>query len=194
MSAPNTSDSILEELSSNPRIVEAATAPVFTHDECNEIVAACEPTSWREIAPPETTSAVRHKSEQPLPGGNTGWVGERIAAKVAEINDEVYKFRLLGLEDPVRVFSYRAEAAGQFHAHIDLSRVQPLRKLTFSLLLSDPGDFAGGDLMFSMGAFTEAKQRGAIAVFPSFFVHEVARVTAGHRIAIVGWALGPSFV
>lgn len=184
----------LDELGSNPRIVEAATAPVFTPDECDEIVAACDQTSWREVAPPTSTSAERHKTEQPLPGGNTGWIGERIAAKVAEINDEVYKFDLIGLEDPVRVFSYRAEQSGKFDAHIDLSHVQPLRKLTFSLLLSDPRDFEGGDLVFEMAAFAEARRRGAIAVFPSFLLHEVSPLTTGHRVAIVGWAVGPTFV
>lgn len=181
-------------LRSNPRVTEAATAPAFTRDECEAIRAECDESGWQDVPAPDARSAERHKTEQPLPGGNTGWIGQRIAERIRDINDEIYRFRLLGLEEPVRVFSYRAEESGQFRAHIDLSSVQPMRKLTFSVLLSDPATFEGGNLMFSTVAFDEARAQGAITVFPSFVLHQVTPVTAGHRIVIVGWALGPSFV
>jgi PKHD-type hydroxylase len=184
----------LDALRSNPRVADAATSQVFTVDECAAIVAECDEQSWRNVAAPKASTVERHKTEQRLPGGNTGWIGERLARRITDINAEVYGFRLFGLEEPVRVFSYRAEEDGQFREHIDLSSVQPLRKLTFSVLLSDPASFEGGELGFTTGPFADARVQGAIAVFPSFVLHQVTPVTAGRRVVIVGWAVGPSFV
>jgi PKHD-type hydroxylase len=61
-----------------------------------------------------------------------------------------------------------------------------LCKLTFSVLLSDPGDFQGGDLRFAMGSFPEARRQGAISLFPAFVLHQVTPVTSGRRVAVVG--------
>lgn len=183
-----------DDLRSNPRIVDAAASPLFTPTECEQIRSECDADAWREVAPPTEHSAERHKVEQPLPGGNTGWIGERIARRVAEVNDEIYGFRIMGLEDPVRVFSYGANEAGRFRQHIDLSSVQPMRKLTFTILLSDPADFTGGELLFEMGPFADARAQGSLTMFPSFIAHEVTPVTAGQRFVIVGWVLGPTFV
>jgi hypothetical protein len=103
---------VTAELRSNPRIVEAAAAELFTPEECAAIVAECDERGWRYVAPPEQGSAQRNKTEQLLPGGNRGWIGERIATCVSDINAEVYRFRLLGLEEPVRVFSNTVKRAG----------------------------------------------------------------------------------
>ena len=63
------------------------------------------------------------------------------------------------------------------------------RKLSVSILLTDPSEFKGGDLIIE-GQKVELV-RGGIVVFPSYAPHEVTRVTKGTRTSLVSWIWGP---
>ena len=63
------------------------------------------------------------------------------------------------------------------------------RKLSVSILLNDPSEFSGGDLVIE-GQKVEM-ERGGIVVFPSYAVHEVTKVTKGTRTSLVSWIWGP---
>ena len=69
-----------------------------------------------------------------------------------------------------------------------------IRKLSFSLQLSDPDDYEGGNVEFideTDKSFIGPRQRGAIILFDSRTKHRVNKVTKGVRRSIVGWVLGP---
>ena len=69
-----------------------------------------------------------------------------------------------------------------------------VRKLSFTLQLSDPTDYRGGEVEFldSEGQrFLAPKQRGAMIVFDSRVRHRVRKVKEGTRKSIVGWVVGP---
>ena len=69
-----------------------------------------------------------------------------------------------------------------------------IRKLSFSLQLSDPDDYEGGNVEFiddSDKNFIGPRQRGTIILFDSRTKHRVNKVTKGVRRSIVGWVLGP---
>lgn len=66
------------------------------------------------------------------------------------------------------------------------------RKLSVSVLLNDPSEFAGGDLIID-GDKIEMKERGAMVVFPSYMPHEVTKVTRGTRLSLVSWIEGPEW-
>lgn len=69
-----------------------------------------------------------------------------------------------------------------------------VRKLSFSLQLSDPEDYRGGELEFidnTNKPFLAPKQRGTMVVFDSRVKHRVRRVKSGLRKSIVGWVMGP---
>jgi len=69
-----------------------------------------------------------------------------------------------------------------------------VRKLSFSLQLSDPEDYEGGELEFLDNQdepFFAPKQKGTIVVFDSRVKHRVRKVTNGLRKSIVGWVVGP---
>jgi PKHD-type hydroxylase len=186
-------DGVLSSVHSNPHVVDAATGELFTPEECRAIVTECEDAAWVDDPPNSPRSAPRTKREHPLPGGNTGWIGQRLADRCAELNDEIFGFRIVGLEEPIKVLSYDASTSGYIGRHSDLSARRSLRKLTFSVLLSDPTTFEGGDLVFLSGAAHNTRVQGAMTVFPSFTAHEVTPVTSGRRVTIVGWVLGPTF-
>ena len=62
------------------------------------------------------------------------------------------------------------------------------RKLSVSILLNDPSEFKGGDLIIE-GQKIEMR-RGSMVVFPSYVPHEVTRVTRGTRTSLVSWIWG----
>jgi PKHD-type hydroxylase len=69
-----------------------------------------------------------------------------------------------------------------------------VRKLSFSLLLSDPDEFEGGNLQFMDEAgktYFAPRQKGALILFDSRAQHRVQKVTKGTRKSIVGWTVGP---
>ena len=69
-----------------------------------------------------------------------------------------------------------------------------IRKLSFSLQLSDPDDYEGGNVQFldeSDKSYFAPRKRGAIVLFDSRIKHRVLKVTKGTRKSIVGWVVGP---
>ena len=69
-----------------------------------------------------------------------------------------------------------------------------VRKLSFTLQLSEPTDYRGGEVEFldSEGQrFLAPKQRGTMIVFDSRTRHRVRKVKEGLRKSIVGWVVGP---
>ena len=66
---------------------------------------------------------------------------------------------------------------------------RPQRKLSFSLLLSDPEEYSGGELQV-LDQTVKERGAGTFAVFPSSMRHRVLPVTRGERRALIGWASG----
>lgn len=68
-----------------------------------------------------------------------------------------------------------------------------VRKLSFSLLLSDPETYEGGNLQLLDEAgksYIAPRQRGTIILFDSRTQHRVQKVTKGVRKSLVGWVVG----
>ncbi len=69
-----------------------------------------------------------------------------------------------------------------------------VRKLSFSLQLSDPEDYTGGEVQFmdnSRKTYFAPKQRGTLIMFDSRTPHRVRKVKSGMRKSLVGWVVGP---
>jgi len=72
--------------------------------------------------------------------------------------------------------------------------IELVRKLSFSLQLSDPDDYEGGNVQFldeSDKSYFAPRKRGTIVLFDSRIKHRVLKVTKGTRKSIVGWVVGP---
>lgn len=71
---------------------------------------------------------------------------------------------------------------------------EKVRKLSFSLLLSDPETYEGGNLQLigeDGRSYYAPRQKGVIILFDSRAQHRVKKVTKGVRKSIVGWVVGP---
>ena len=99
---------------------------------------------------------------------------------------------------------------GFYGWHQDANGIDPnneIRKLSLSLILSDPNTFEGGELQFynggrpmeDMGKITgkqikkDIAAQGTVVVFDSRDWHRVQPVTKGVRYSIVCWTVGPNF-
>ena len=75
------------------------------------------------------------------------------------------------------------------------------RKISAVIILSNPNDYKGGELMFKyfQGEKTKIESvkdflpKGSIIVFPSYVLHKVKPVTDGLRYSLVVWTLGHPF-
>ena len=68
------------------------------------------------------------------------------------------------------------------------------RKLSMSIILSDPEEYSGGKLQFIdyQGKVQNVdKTRGTVVVFDSRTPHRVTPVLRGQRISLVAWMMGP---
>jgi PKHD-type hydroxylase len=102
----------------------------------------------------------------------------------------------LNNQEDTQISRYKSADKGHYDWHLDV--VPPKdgiqRKLSISILLSDPSEFEGGELQFK--GIEDRKiltKQGSIVVFPSFIEHRVTPVTEGVRYSAVTWASGPSF-
>lgn len=74
--------------------------------------------------------------------------------------------------------------------HVDDAMMSGLRTdLSFTLFLADPQTYAGGALEIEDTLETRSfrLEAGDMILYPSHSLHRVAPVTAGERLAVVGW-------
>ena len=126
------------------------------------------------------------------------WLYKRFAEYVREANGRWFGFDLDGFHDPLQATLYEAQVRGRYDWHIDRGthvNNNPPRKLTVVAQLSDSASYTGGDLEILVDRSPQSLDRtpGSVHVLPSFVLHRITPVTAGSRLAIVGWITGPKF-
>ena len=122
------------------------------------------------------------------------WIFQRITRSIIDINQQFWNFDLQRIE----TLQYSEYGVGQFYKqHIDMMYQSPtraVRKLSFTIQLTDPEEYEGGDVLIKTGTDSPIhKDLGTINFFPSYVLHEVTPVTKGTRHALVGWITGPAF-
>jgi PKHD-type hydroxylase len=138
------------------------------------------------------------------PNSASSWLYELIGAGLSHHNQTYYDYNIDGIE--TLQFSEYPEGAGYYKPHMDwgagqiFGRNDICRKLSFTIQLSDPDSYEGGDLVLHSGHEIGQEQRvqmrefGCLTVFPSWLLHEVTPVTHGCRRSLVGWVIGPDFL
>lgn len=88
----------------------------------------------------------------------------------------------------------RTSNGGHYGNHVDNALMgkgaaQLRTDISFTLFLSDPQDYEGGELVVQTAGMTQTIKApaGNLVLYPSTSVHEVKPVTSGMRIVAVGW-------
>jgi len=175
---------------------------LLTLEECNAIVKSGERDL--KLVPgridDERVQDSLRKSEIGWlsPEGEHRWLFDRIKDCINAVNSDWFRYNLIGFEG-IQFTKYSGTGADFYSSHTDLksTEIGTIRKLSFSIQLSDPKTYDGGEVLLYESLTASAamnKNVGSITFFPSYTVHEVLPVSRGVRYSLVGWAHGPPFV
>ena len=118
-----------------------------------------------------------------------------IEATMLKANNNHFGFEGMRLTEIAQFTHYLTDGFYDWHMDNDITgkHQPPVRKISMTLLLSDPSTFEGGELeIMSKGKTAKLKQGQAI-FFASWLQHRVKPVTKGERKSLVMWFGGPSF-
>lgn len=128
------------------------------------------------------------------------WIPGIMYNMVYGANKEYFKFDIGHFHSEIQSTIYTAEHKDHYNWHVDNSTQSIYkdqeRKLSISLVLSDPNEYEGGELEFNYYHEFEVSckpPKGSAIIFPSWIPHKVNPVTKGKRISLVGWVHGPFF-
>jgi PKHD-type hydroxylase len=172
----------------------------FTNEELDRIIEIAERFDFRpgEIGGGEVNEEVRDSKitwihlEQ-----ETHWLHERLALIASKINHYHFGYDL-DTVDGIQYTKYNADKKQHYRWHTDnyIGREGEQRKLSMTLMLTAPEDYEGGEFLLNTNgnqdnAESFKPKRGDIIFFHSHLPHQVSPVTAGERVSLVTWFLGP---
>ncbi len=118
-----------------------------------------------------------------------------IEATMLKANGNHFGFDGMRLTEVAQFTHYLEGGFYDWHMDNDVQgkHQQPVRKISMTLLLSDPSTFEGGELEFMSKGKTAKLKQGQAIFFASWLQHRVKPVTKGERKSLVMWFGGPSF-
>ena len=118
-----------------------------------------------------------------------------IEATMLKANNNHFGFEGMCLQEPAQFTYYRTGGFYKWHMDNDIlgNHQGPVRKISMTLLLSDPSTFEGGELEFSDSGKQFKLKQGHAVFFASWVQHRVIPVTRGERKSLVMWFGGPAF-
>ena len=127
------------------------------------------------------------------------WLFKKIINSIRKTNHENFDYILKYFED-LQFTEYNEVQKSFYGKHYDCDKNDDIynyidiRKLSFSIQLSDPKDYEGGELILydDKSKKIMPKEKGTIIFFSSDFLHEVTPVLKGTRYSIVSWVRGPN--
>lgn len=172
----------------------------FTEEELNTLQEQAKTATTRALVggnPDETSLKNIRRSHITwmFKNNETTWVYEKLSHVVSSMNAKHYNFDLTGFGEAIQLTNYDSSEMGMYDWHLDGGGGHYSRKLSLVVQLTDPSMYEGGNLqiMTSNDPVNVRKQRGLIALFPSFMLHRVTPVTQGTRQSLVCWITGPRF-
>ncbi|MFZ3323469.1 MAG: 2OG-Fe(II) oxygenase [Usitatibacter sp.] len=171
----------------------ATIANALSRSECRRAIEAAQEESFERGQMAGGTVGTRECYCAWIPDReHRTWLYDRVASIFEDANRQ-FQFSMTGIVEPLMAVSYGL--GDYFEWHLDTGPgLAANRKLSLSLLLTEPQGYQGGNLEISAGAPMDLRlAAGTAIVFPSFLAHRVTPVTAGRRIALVAFAHGPTF-
>jgi Rps23 Pro-64 3,4-dihydroxylase Tpa1-like proline 4-hydroxylase len=176
-----------------PRFV-VISAPVFSEEQCNEILGGAIPELWRDIKLFGNQKLAKGKMHKVYNDEKSNFPHAPIFEAFKTIDEQVFRVDTQGyhIHDYMVMQKY---GKGDFYGlHQDLVAEMNTRKLTAVLTLSKPEDVEGGELSFlGIEDKPEFNQQGYIHIFPSFFAWEIKKVKKGEKKIITAFAHGEEY-
>lgn len=122
------------------------------------------------------------------------WACSVISHYIFAANKSYWEYDLNFLQS-LQVSVYDVSSHYNWHSDYGTSKDSNMtRKLSASILITNPSEYEGGDLEFvdyHNNLVKAPKEKGTIVVFDSRVPHRVTPITKGKRVSLVAWMLGP---
>ncbi len=122
------------------------------------------------------------------------WVTSIFAHYFNKANRDLWEYDLTYLKG-IQITKYNEGDKYDWHCDYGAEPVaEHTRKLSATVLITDPSEFEGGDLElidYHGNTITMEKTKGTMIIFDSRIPHRVTPITKGTRISLVAWMLGP---
>ncbi|MEZ5986961.1 MAG: Fe2+-dependent dioxygenase [Hyphomonas sp.] len=166
---------------------------VLTADQVQKVTHLASGLTWRDGATTAGPTARQVKrNEQADLSGATGTAIRKLLQAAVETHPVLRAAAQPRRFSPLMIS--RASNGGGYGRHVDNAFMgsgdRRLRTdLSFTLFLSDPSAYEGGELAVetAAGEHLAKPEAGDLVLYPSTTLHEVRPVTAGERIVCVGW-------
>ena len=177
--------------------------PIFTPEQCQDIINMGHQQKTEE-------AQVGHKEK---PGGTydtkmrittISWIPFKampdmyriIEKAMLQVNGNHFGYEGMRLTEIAQFTEYPKGGFYDWHmdAEMNCQFEPPVRKISMTILLSDPSEFTGGDLEFmAEGNKPPQLLQGQAIFFCSILRHRVSKVKKGRRQSLVMWFGGPPF-
>ena len=119
----------------------------------------------------------------------------QVEATMQSTNLNHFGFENMKITEPAQFTEYPKGGFYDWHMDLDVNGTfePPVRKISMTILLSDPSTFKGGELEFMEKNKIPNLKQGQAIFFASFIRHRVAPVTKGIRRSLVMWFGGTPF-
>ena len=182
-------------------IVET-TQPIFTPEQCQMVIdkgmSLKKETAAVGMGNPKGSGIDPDKRITTIswiPFKDTPEMYRDIEKTMLQANNNHFGFDDMKLTEPAQFTHYLTGGFYDWHMDNDVlgKHQPPVRKISMTLLLSDPATFEGGELEFMSKGKTAKLKQGQAIFFASWLQHRVKPVTKGERKSLVMWFGGPPF-
>ena len=179
------------------------TKPIFSPEQCQDIINAGHHQKQEEAKVGHTdTKEGAHDTKKRVT--TISWIPFKVLPQMykivertmLQVNNNHFGYEGMQLTEPGQFTEYPKGGFYDWHMDADVNCQfdPPIRKISMTILLSNPSEFEGGDLEF----LTEGNKppqliQGQAIFFCSLLRHRVAKVKKGIRRSLVMWFGGPPF-
>jgi len=168
--------------------MQIAIGNVLSAEEVKTVNAALARAAFVDGRATAGFAARTAKHNRQASGRSVETVRKLVAERI--LGNEVFRLAVRPKALSPLLFS-RYEQGMHYDSHVDDALMEGMRTdVSFTLFLSDPASYDGGELTIESAAGEETFKLdpGGLLAYPATSLHRVAEVTRGVRLAAAGWA------
>ena len=177
--------------------------PIFTPQQCQDIINVGHQQKVQE-AKVGSKDKKEGKYDTKMRITTISWIPfnvmpdmyKRIERSMLQVNGNHFGYEGMTITELAQFTEYPKGGFYDWHmdAEVNCQFEPPVRKISMTILLSDPSEFDGGDLEFmTKGNKPPQLLQGQAIFFCSMLRHRVSKVKKGVRRSLVMWFGGPPF-
>ena len=181
--------------------IAITTKPIFTPQQCEMVIQAGhkQKPEVAQVGMNSPNGGVNTKKRTTtiawIPFKEMPEMYSQVEATMQSTNLNHFGFENMKITEPAQFTEYPKGGFYDWHMDLDVNGAfePPVRKISMTILLSDPSTFKGGELEFMEKNKMPNLKQGQAIFFASFIRHRVAPVTKGIRRSLVMWFGGQPF-